>query len=620
MARVITLLAVCFVVGAMTPIRAAEGETTLRYDPSHGAGSLYDINLSALLDYPLARGAPVSGEMVFCLVPQAGEAGGAGGAHEVVVCIQEGVFRMQGQPWDFSDETLSWTWKLTPQRRVLKDDAEPVTGLLAILQLFFEFVFAVEFPEEPVAPGAAWTTEKTVETGEGGSITLSGSHSLVSVEPDENGESVATVDSRIEIPVDATFLGARFVGVINGSQTVRFSVSDGELLSIETTGEAHLREDGGALELTLRDINLTVDRSAVAPPEEAQEWIAAAGRNPSLSGSSLADAILNANVVEYLRDDWHVYYPRAGFGAADGILLGGGAVGRYNGDYLYELDAYFGMSSLRGAYQLNVTRGFPAQPTNQQYITLASSANSRLARFGASHFSGRRLGAMGIPRMRYSVSASWNRLMPHSGVFRSSGDANYMSISAHRYRSGKSVVGLHSLDWDAGAGLSVGLPALGSDYGFALASGNIVGLYHLDDKESLAARFQLTVGMGDLPDQFRTPLVDREVLRGFDTYSAPLTSKALTGSLEWRRQLGTTPFFDRIGANDWWIAAFVDAGIGGDSLQEMLNSKVYVDVGVTVRVGIEYEDVPIYGFASIAWPVSGGRSDPRLSVGLDWAF
>ncbi len=611
------LLTICFGAALASPVLAESETVALRYRPQEGVGLLYQIKLAALLDFPLGKGAPVSGTMQFCMAPS--RAANDSGDHDVVICVREGDFQLQGQKWNFTDQALSWTWVFSPVRQVRKAEGESPTGLIGILQLFFDFVFSTEFPDNAVPVGESWQTSKVVATPEGGSVTLSGTHRLLALEDTPDHGRVADIESTIEIPVDATFLGGKFKGVFTGKETVRFSVSDGEVLSMKVTGGATLNEESG-LKLTLREIDLAVDRVGETTTANVQDWVNSASRNPRLSGNSVTDAVLNANVVKYLRDDWTLYYPRTGYATPDGFLLGAGIVARRNGAYLYEANAYLGTDSLRGAYSFSATRGFPVRPTNQQRFEILSTAASRLARLSYTHFDGKRLGATGIPRMRYTASLTYNQLLQHTEYFRTTGDANYLTLSATRFRSGSGLVGRHKIDWEANASLALGSRLIGSDYDFSLFDATWIGSSRLSNKDSVAGRIRFTYGAGNVPHQFRTALVDRDVLRGYDLTTAPLVKNAVSASLEYRTHIGSAHLFQPVGNTDWWGSLFVDAGLGGNTLPELMRSRGYIDVGFTVRVGIAYQSVPVYGYFSLAWPLVEGRSDPRLSFGVDWAF
>jgi hypothetical protein len=611
------LLTICFGAVLVSPVLAQSEAVQLRYRPNPGVGILYQIKLAALLDFPLGKGAPVSGTMQFCLAPS--RRADQSDDHDVVICVREGDFQLQGQKWNFTDQALSWTWIFSPLRQVRKAEGEAPKGLIGILQLFFDFVFSTEFPGSAVPVGETWQTSKLVQNPEGGSVTLEGKHRLLGIEDTPEHGKVADIESTIEIPVDATFLGGKFHGVFSGTEKVRFTVSDGEVLSMHVDGGAMLEEASG-LKLTLREIDLEVERVGTTTTATVQDWVTNAERNPQLSGNSVTDAVLNANVVKYLRDNWTFYYPRAGYATGDGFLLGAGVVARRKGEYLFETNAYLGTDSLRGAYSFALTRGFPVRPTNQQYFNIMTTSASRLARVGATHFQGRRLGATGIPRMRYSAALTYNQLLQHTDYFRTTGDANYLTLSATRFRSGGSLVPRHHLDWQASASVALGSRMVGSDYDFTFGDMTWIGGVRLSQKDSVAARMRYTFGVGRVPDQFRTALVDREILRGYDLTTAPLVRNALTASVEYRTHLGKARITDSIGMTDWWGAFFVDAGIGGNTTRELLRSPAYVDLGFTIRVGIQYQSVPVYGYFSLAWPIVEGRSDPRLSFGADWAF
>lgn len=610
------LLTLSFYIVLASPVMAESSPVVLRYQPQPGMGVIYDTKLDAKLDFALGKGAPITGSLQFCMAPSRTTDGS--GDHNVVVCVRQGDFSLQGQKWDFAQQALAWTWVFSPERQVRRAEGESPQGLVGILQLILDFVFATEFSPNPVSVGETWETTRTVQAPEGDVLTLSAKHTLLGLEEDPTFGPVADIGSTVSLPVDAQFLGARFQGVFTGNEQVRFSVSDGQVCSVHVTGEATL--EGSGVKLVLRDLDLGLVRVGETSTSTVQDWVTQAERNPSLSGSSVTDAVLNANVVKYLRDNWTIYYPRAGYSAPDGFLLGAGAVARRGGKYLVEGSAYLGTSSLRGAYAFGVTRGYPVRPTNQQYFSFLSNAASRVMRLGAVHFDGRRLGSSGIPRMRYSAAMTYHQLLPYSDFFRTAGHANYLTFSATRFRSGASLVERHKLDWEASGSLSYGAGFFGSQYDFLLGDASWVGTVRLSDRASVATRARLTLAAGEVPHQFRTALVDREMLRGYDLASAPLVRHALTASVEYRRHIGQITLPERLGESDWWGAVFADAGIGSNAIGTLLDSRVYLDVGFTIRAGIAYQSIPVYGYLSLAWPLTERNPSPRLSFGMDWAF
>ncbi len=612
-----TIVAALVVGAALASCAPAETPAVeLRYRPAPGQERLYRAQLSALLDFALGRGTPVTGDMRFGLTASA--ASEADGDRAITVRIRDGQYQVQTQRWDFSEQAVSWTWLFSPLHRVRKPEAEPPQGLAAILQLALGFVFSTEFPTAAIRAGETWEVRPDASGSEGEASAWSARHTLTGLEDTPDLGPVAQVESVLVLPVEADFVGARWRGTFTGTSTARFALEGGEAVSAHVQGHAELT--GGGARVALREVDLTLERADGATRRSSAAWIAGLERSPGLSGSYVTDAVLGANLVRYLRDNWVLATPRARYAVSDGYLLGAGVAARRSGRYLTEGSAYLGSDSLRGVYALSVTHGYPVRPTNQQSLSVTANSNARTASLGYTHFEGRRIGATGIPRMRYSASVSAGRLLANTDRFRSEGPAHYVTLGARRIRSGTSLVPRGKLDWEADATVTLATRALGGRYGFTLADATWIGTVRLSSREAVTARVRGVLGLGEVPDQFRTVLVDRTALRGHDLASAPLVTRALTASLEYRAHIGKADLFGPIGETDWWGALFLDAGVGGDSRGQLLGSPVYADVGLTLRVGAQYRSVPLYGYVSLAWPLVEGRSDPRVTLGVDWAF
>lgn len=587
----------------------------LVYRPTGDAGPRYNARLQAALDYPLGKGVPVSADVVMgCFPgPRTPE-----GTYPCFMFIEDGVFRVLGEAWNFADQTISWQWELSERREIVSSTGE-TTGLLALVELCFRFVYVAQLPTDEADIGHEWTTESLQEIGES-SVSLNATHRLVSLEATEGATGTATIESTLQIPVDVTFVGTRFAGTFTGQATTRVDIATGEIEAVDVHGEASLENPGGSLNLTLRDISVSMERSGNVTRVDASEWKELAEQRHGIGGSSFIDAVLNANVSKYLHDEWHIFYPRFGSTAVDGTMLGAGVVGRHSGDYLYELDAMYGSGSRRALTAFSITRGYPVQPRNQQFVSVSNLGGGERIEFGATHYSGRQLGSTGIGRLRWGLSGTLAELVPSPPSITTSGRVSYLTASLTRFRTGASAVGYHSLDWEAVLAASVGGRGLGGTYDFTRLQGTVYGFYHLDANHTWAARLQMTAGFGQLPYQYRTSLVNRGILRGFGLGDASLVRHSVAGSLEYRFRIDTPPYFDELGLRDWWGAVFVDAGVGADSYEGFLRSRLYADVGVTGRARVKYLGVPIYVWASLAWPVSGRSGGPRVTLGLDWAF
>lgn len=606
---------ICFCLALLTPVSALAEDTLLRFHPEAGAGSLYSVALAARLDSPLGRDVPVSGVLDFSFIPEAPE---DSGLLPVRLCVQRGVLTLMGQDWDFSDQALAWKWCLDERWR-FGASGDRVRGTLAVLELFLRFLFGFELPADPVPVGGSWLVEHTQEAAEGGTVSLKATYALESIETDASGSDTARISGEMEIPVDASLIGTHFAGAFRGHSSVSLDLASGNVLAISVTGSAELLADDGALGLVLREVALELRRTGEAGETEEREWEQVQELRRGLSESTLTDAILNANVSRYLRDDWRIFFPVAGNTASDGVLLGTSVLGRYRGDYLYSVGGSYGFRSGRGAYQLSVTRGYPIQPHRQQFVVLSRDSERTFVQIGASHYWGKRLGPTGIPRNRLTLSASSAGLGRGDYRFGTTGRADYVGLGYTRFRSGQTT-GKRCFDWDLGASLRLGTRAVGGGYSFTQLAAGWRGFVHYGAQHTLATRIHLEWCGGNPPDQLRTALVDRDVLRGFDITNAPLVTTAITGSVEYRFRLGSTPFLDDLGLRDWWASVFVDAGIGANRVRDLPRSALYANVGITARARITYAHVPVYLWVAAAWPVGRGRSDARLTAGIDWAF
>jgi len=598
------------------PTLAAD-PVTLTFRPEPGKGSSYSLDLTARLDYPLGRDVPVTAGLSICVVPRTSS---ADGMYDTMFCVQDGFFQLMGRKWDFSEESLAWHWGLNARRQVHTGEVRD-TGLLSLLELAFRFVYSMDLPPRPVSPGESWESQVVGESGEGGTVTMLADHTVTEAKPNPAGEPTVTVTSKVQVPVDATFVGVTFVGALNAEAVSTTLVRTGEIDTMRVTGTAKLTQRGGALTLLFRDIVVNMRRTGEVANVEMQEWNDLLETRRGMSGSSWVDAILNSSVSKFMHDDWHVLYPRFRNTAADGTMLGAGVIGRYRDKFLYAGDVLYGVASGRPLGALSFTRGFPVQPKNQQFIRLSNIDGGRTAALGASHYSGRRLGSQGIPRMRYTAAATFSQLVPRGPVLADTGLTNYLTVGITRFRTGESIVGYHRLDWELYGSLSVGARAFGSDYDYAYTSVDAYGFYHFHNHHTLAGRLSVSWADGNVPDQFQTSLVDRSALRGFSLGDAPLVEKSIVGSLEYRMRIRTPGFAQRLGVRDWWFAAFVDTGIGGNTAGGLLRSKVFTDVGITGRARVKYLGIPLYVWASVSWPVAGKVSaQPRMTMGLDWSF
>lgn len=590
---------------------------SLLFQPQPGHGSSYTLDFHARLDFALGKDVPVIAGLDFCVVPRSRD---ADGLYDTMFCVRDGFFQLVGRKWDFKEESLGWVWRLNSRRQVSAEGSGN-TGLLSIMELCFRFVYSMELPPEPVAPGTTWRTEAIGQSGEGGTVTMHGEHTITELKPNAQGEPTATVTSKAEVPVNATFVGVKFVGVLNAQAVSTTLVRTGEIDTMSVTGGAKLAQSGGGLTLVFRDIQVTMSRTGEVGDLETQQWDEILETRRGVSGNSWVDAILNSNVSEFMHNDWNIVYPRFGNTATDGTMLGAGVVGRYKEDYLYSADAMYGFSSRRALGAVGITRGFPVQPKNQQYITLSNMGGGSNVSLGAAHYSGRPLGSQGIPRMRYSLSTTFSQLVPLRPVLQDSGLTNYVTFGLTRFRTGESMVGYHALDWELRGSVSVGARAFGSDYDYTRTRLDAYGFYHFHNHHTLATRLSVSWADGNVPDQLRTSLVDRWALRGFSLGDAPLVEKVIAGSVEYRMKIGTPAFAERLGVRDWWFAAFADVGVGGDTASSLLRSRVYADFGVTGRARIKYLGVPLYVWGSLAWPIAGRAAAlPRVTMGLDWAF
>jgi len=586
----------------------------LAYRPTPAAGSTFVLELSALFDSPIGAGVPVSGRVTFSMVPL--RVPGEGSPGDVLVSLHEGEFQVMGQKWDFHEKALTWDWLIDGRRRVV-GGAESLNSLLAIIELFFRFVFAADLPDGPVDIGSTWESHASRPVAEVGSADLVASHTLEMIGGDPRA---ARISSSIEMPVHADLFGASFEGAFQGRSDTAIRVEDGEVLSVSTTGSAELSDRKSGLEVAFRDLRLELSRSgdysgalATGSGEEQE-------REREVSDNPLVDAVLNAEVTKYLKDTWQVYYPRLGSSARDGNRIGPGVVGRFHG-LLYGLDGYYGTRSDRLVYRLSVTRGLPIQPRSQQTIEFDNDDGRTDAKLSAKWYSGRRLGLLGTGRMRYSADLVLSGVKPKLPWLRSDGDARYVKLSVARAKSGRSLAGYGKLDWSTILDLHFGGGLLGGQFNYVQTKLFTRAFWYFHADHTLATRLTLDWIEGNAPDQYRTFLVDRGSLRGFGLSNAPLVNKALTGSVEYRFRSHTPRFLDRIGLRDWWGALFMDAGIGGDTARDLVSSRLYVDAGYVWKGRIKYFGVPVYVSATLAWPLAPRPSaSPRLRLGLDWDF
>ena len=586
----------------------------LVYRPTPGIGSTFTLELSALFDSPIGTGVPITGRVAFSMVPT--RATSDGRPAEVLVSLHEGEFQVMGQKWDFHEKALTWTWLIDSRRKIV-GGAESLNSLLAIVELLFRFVFAADLPEGPVDVGSTWESHASRPVADGGSAGLLASHTLTGLGGEPRAAGIA---SAIEMPVHADLFGASFEGAFGGRADTSIRAEDGEVLSVSAAGSAELSDRKSALDVGFRDLHLVLVRTgdysgatALGSGEERE-------REREVSDNPLVDAVLNAEVTKYLKDTWQVYYPRLGSTARDGNRVGAGVVGRFHG-LLYGFDGYYGTQSERLVYRLSVTRGLPIQPRSQQTLELSNDDGRTNAKLSAKWYSGRRLGLLGTGRMRYSADLALSGVKPNPPWLRTDGDAHYVKLSAARSKGGRSLVGYRHLDWSTILDLHFGGGLLGGDYDYFQARLFTRGFWYFHADHTLATRLTLDWTEGNAPDQYRTYLIDHGCLRGFGLSSAPLVGKALTGSMEYRFRSHTPRFLDRIGLRDWWGALFVDAGIGGNTAQDLLNSRVYVDAGYVWKGRIKYFGVPVYINATFAWPLTPRPSaSPRLRLGLDWDF
>lgn len=587
----------------------------LEYRPAEGAGPRYAVTASALLDYPLGRNVPVAADVLLgCspgpLTPD--------GTYACFLFIQEGSFRILGESWDFSDQDMSWEWELTPQREIVASSSE-ATGLLTLVELFFRFVYVVQLPPHTVDVGDTWATQ-VVREADGSSLSLSATHRLAAVEQSDGGPMVAVIESSVEMPVDVSFVGSRFAGPFEGEATTWVDMATGEIEAVEVRGAATLANPGGSLDLSLREVSITMARSGEVTPVDAAAWQEQAEQRRGLAGNSFVDAILNANVGKYLEDNWRVFFPRFGNNAVDGTMLGAGVVGRLDRNYLYQLDGMYGTGARRGLAAFSLTRGYPIQPKDQQFLSYSNLDGGERLELGVTRYSGRQLGSTGIGRLRWGLSGTFSELVRMPPHITTCGRAAYVTASLTRFRTGESAVGYRSLDWEGVFAATFGGKRLGGRYDFSRLHGTLYGFYHTDADHTWAARLRATASFGEVPEQYRTALVSRGILRGFALGDAPLVRHSVAGSLEYRFRIDTPPWFDELGLQDWWGAVFVDAGVGANSYEGLLRSSIYADVGVTGRARVKYLGIPIYVWGSVAWPVSGRSGSPRVTLGLDWAF
>jgi hypothetical protein len=614
-ARTLRHITCCLLLACALGLAAQADPLPLGYHPEVGAGSAYDIAVTARLDYPLGKDVPVTADLKFGSSPKEPA---EDGSQPLFFFVEEGDFQVMGRKWDFSDQTMNWEWNLTESRQIIASTSK-ATGLLALVELFFRIVYVVELPADPVEVGDTWETERSVESGDS-TVETRAAHTLVELRPGEDGRELAVIASELEIPVDVVFVGSRFAGTFEGTATTEIDVATGEVEGVEVEGSAVLVNEGGSLDLTLREISIDMVRTGGVTATQAEEWRELAEQRRGLSDSGFIDAILNANVSDYLEDDWSVVFPRFGNTAADGTVLGAGVVGRYDSNFLYELDGMYGTTSNRGLVAFSLTRGYPIQPKDQQFLSFSNLDGGERLQVGVTRYSGRQLGSRGIGRLRWGLSATYSDLVPIPPRLTDRGRANYVTASLTRFRTGESAVGPKSLDWEGVLAANFGGQSVGGDYDFTQVSASLLGFYHLDTDRTWAARLRVSSALGNPPDAFRTSLVSRRILRGFALGDAPLVRHSVAGSLEYRFRIDTPPFFDDLGVRDWWGAVFVDAGIGGNSYRGLLRSKVYADLGVTGRARVKYLGIPIYVWASMAWPVSGRTGGPRVSLGIDWAF
>lgn len=588
----------------------------LRYRPTSGTELLYDAKLTTVLDFSLGRGMQVSGDMRFGVKPTEGLA--EGDERLVAVDIREGGYQVEAQKRDFTEESLSWLWAISPLRAARPADPKPPEGLSAVIRLAMNFGFATEFAPHPVKVGDTWESVRTATSPTASATELRSRHTLVGLEDSPEHGPIAAIESDLHLPVDALFIGARWTGSFTGKSTVRFAVSDGELVSAHVTGQTELV--GGGAKVTLRESDLTIERTTSAASGRQRVWSAGSERALGVSGSYTNDAVLRSNLVKYLRDDWVLYLPRGRMSLADGSLIGLGINARRSGRYLAEAGVYYGTRSESLAGTLTVTRGYPVRPTNQQQLALAWDGSVRSIGVSAIHFEGTRLGATGVPRMRYSLGATASRLFPFAPHFASEGSAHYLTLGLTRNRTGASQVRKGSLDWESTNTLTWGSRSLGGAFDFATASTTLVGNVRLSRRDALAARARVSVGLGEVPDQFRTMLTDGSALRGYGLETAPLVRHTASASLEYRRRIGGANLPRPIKQTDWWGAIFVDAATGGNDYASLTSGPLYVDAGITVRAGVQYRGVQLYGYGSLAWPLTGENRTPRLTFGVDWAF
>jgi hypothetical protein len=617
MPRIATRFGICFLLAAGIPVSAAESPISLTYRPAAGVGSQYRLELSGAVDYPLGTGVPIEGSTEFGMLPQAGT---SDDSHEVIVCLQSGQIRISGQQWTFSEHALAWRWALDGRRRVSRV-GDPLIGVPAIIELIFRFVFTLELPDRPVSVGETWRTEYTGESVDGRSIVFHGTHTLTTLSDVPEVGRVAVIESKTDIPVDSMFVGQRFVGGYRADATVQVRVSDGEIVGLESTGSAELRAANAGLSLVFRELKFHLTRIGPATETETQVWREAAEVHRGLSSSSLSDAVLSANVARYLKDNWAVPYPSYTNTSINGPSIGGGVVARYHGDYLGGLDVSYGTASGRALCSIDAIHGYPIQPKWQEFAHVSTTGGGLLVNAGVFRYAGRPIGAMGVGRMRFGLDGTSERLVRRGTALLSSGTANFVTLSASRSRGGLDNVGYHHPDWDFLGTLTLGGGPLGGDFRFAAATASTDWFYHYHHGHTLAARLRLTWKDGNVPDQYRAPLTNGIALRGFGVGDAPLVDKAASESLEYRFKLKTPGFLDRIGFRDLWGAAFVDAGVGGDTLRDVVRSPLYADAGVLVRGCITYMDVPVYMWGGVTWPVAGLRGPaPRLTAGFDWPF